>query len=262
MHNVKNICCAHAGEGNYNGQTNIRSICVKASSKMTSQKKRSDKRTDISKNSLLANQSTDKGPKEATLIAKANTVGNEQMAKELRSKNGERDQLLGVITARMEKVHAAQNKEAFISTQRDRWFLAVHKGADTLPEPKRWCEVARLYREAALAICGGNIGRGAQLATEAIKAENEAHRNLPKMVRRDLNEKPLGAIPLLIQSIGSDATCSPCHMPNETAIAERVEAFSPEIAEASTRKKKLHNWWDKEDEEEEGKDKGGDSEGS
>ena len=266
MHNVTNICCAHAGVGNYNVQTNRRSNSEAASSQMTSTKKHSDKNADISKNSLLANKSTDKSPKETTLLAKANTVGNEQMAKELKSKNGERDQLLGVITARMEKVHAAQNKEAFISTQRDRWFLAVHKGADTLPEPKRWCEVARLYREAALAICGGNLGRGAQLTAEAIKAENEAYRNLPKMVRKDLKEKPLGAIPSLIQSIGSSATCSPCQMPNETAIAERVEAFSPDIADASTRKKRLHNWWDEEEEEEEeeskDKEKRGASEGN
>jgi hypothetical protein len=225
---------------------------------MTSQKERQNKDADISKKPVRAHKSTDKSPKEAALLSRANSVGNEQMAKELKSKNGERDHLLGIITARMEKVHAAQGKEAFISTQRDRWFLTVHKGADTLPEPKRWCEVARLYREAALAICGGNLGRGAQLTADAIEAENKAHKDLPKMVRHELQEKPLGALPALVQSIGSSATCAPCPLPIEAAIAERVEAFSPEVADASTRKKRLHNWWDKEDEEEEeeGKDKG------
>jgi hypothetical protein len=222
---------------------------------MTRQKERQDDKVDLVKNPALTNKSTDKSPKESALLARADTVGNAQMAKELKSKNGERDRLLGVITARMEIVHAAQCKEAFVATQRDRWFLAVHKGADTLPEPKRWCEVARLYREAALAICGGNLGRGAQLAEEAIAAENMAYKELPKMVKRDINEKPLGALPSLIMSIGSSATCAPRPMPNETALAERVEAFSPEVGDASTRKKKLHNWWDKEDEEEEEEDK-------
>jgi len=218
---------------------------------MTSSKERKETKADQSKNRLLSNKSSDKSPKDTALLAKASSVGNEQMAKELKSKNGERDQLLGIITARMEKVHAAQSKEAFVSTQRDRWFLAVHKGADTLPEPKRWCEIARLYREAALAVCGGNLGRGAQLTSEAIKAENQAYKDLPKMVLAELKESPPGAPPKLLQTIASSATCSPCAMPNESAIAERVEAFSPEVADASTRKKRLHNWWDKEEEEEE-----------
>ena len=128
---------------------------------------------------------------------------------------------------------------------RDRWFIAVHKGADTLPNPNRWHTAAATYKEAALALCRGHIQRGSMLLARGLEEEAMARKDLPNALAAAPSALP--SAPKSTQDTGS--TSRP--LPAELRIADQILSSQNTVDPASTRKKRLHDWFSQDEEEKE-----------
>ena len=195
-------------------------------------------------------------PASAALLGRAGALGNQQLVEELNRKKGPQEISFEFIASRLKAVEAAQLAELSSLKRRNEWFIPVHKGVEQLPEPGRWCEVARLYKRALQLCAKGDLGVAMLALEDAWEAERATLREAPKMVLSKLPSKEPPPIPRPLAILASDATAPGVPIPASAEIANRIENRSPDVANASTRRKRLHNWWEVEEEEDENDNKG------
>jgi hypothetical protein len=179
------------------------------------------------------------------LLTDAHSLGNNEMQRVLKESQQNQGALLEFILGRLSIMRNLQIKENDLLKSRNEWFIPVHRGAETLPDPGRWKVAAEQYKKAALALCRGDISRGIQLLTTGQDAESDARKSLPERISSaDKQEKtPTISADGAIQS-------APCDPPQGLVIADRILNLVPHVADASTRKKSLHDWFAPEAEEE------------
>lgn len=181
-------------------------------------------------------------------------LGNQQMGK---AGNGAqmRDNLLGFVCERLRTLRAIQLKEYAQFDQVRHWFRAVARGQEGfhVPDPTRWHEAARFFKEAAEAMCHGNLSRGAQLLERAMSAEKAAYDSMPEMVRDDLEaeEKSPSGYPAELPHALSEAALPRCQAPKGLVLADQILALNDEFEETPPSRAKTHRkgWWDEEEEE-------------
>ena len=180
------------------------------------------------------------------LLAEAQAVGNRETQRQLLTSQKSREALLEIIVGRLSIMRHLQLKENDLLKSRDEWFYAVHRGTDNLPNPGRWKLATEHYKKAATALCRGDISQGLSLLEAAQEAEAEAHHNLPKGMGEVKKPPTSTATPN-----DSPSQTAPCATPSGLVIADRILSLNPTVADASTRKKSLHDWFGPEIEEEE-----------
>ena len=167
------------------------------------------------------------------------------MQRLLEKTNQNRDALLEFLLIRLGEIRRLQLQEIDHVSKRDQWFISVHKGSDNLPNPNRWHEAAGMYKEAALALCRGHTQRGAHLLKKALENESSARKSLPNAVAK--KSTPTPSAPKNI----NEHQASTINPPNQLKIADQILSSQTAVDPASTRKKRLHQWFGLDDEEKE-----------
>jgi len=180
-------------------------------------------------------------------------LGNQAIDRQLATGNQQRDEMLAHICARLQVIEGAQAKERMAMGREREWFKDVAKGTEGYhhPDPTRWHACTQLFKQAAEALCGGDLSRGAQLLERAVEAEEAAFRSVPKMVQAQLDrEESTAPAPDATFQVQTEAGCASCERPKELHIAERILAIQDTV-QATPPLKRARRWWDAEGVEEE-----------
>lgn len=194
------------------------------------------------------------------MAAIQNKMGNQALDARLQRASSRRDELLNLVCRRLEKVRAAQLQELRQVKSPDRWTPKVYKGQRGFHAPvtTRWHETARCYKEAAAALCAGQLGRGVQLLERALEAERAAWRSLPRQVADKLREPDHSPPkPPAIASVAPDALCPATARPSELHIADLILATRDAwelVTPLEQQEHKMRRWWEGREEEEEEED--------
>jgi hypothetical protein len=186
----------------------------------------------------------------------AKNLGNKGIQDELNQRSGQRDQLLDFICTRLKAVQNVQQIELMEMNKKDFWDRDVARGTAgfSLPEPTRWHECARSFKEAAIAICQGNLGRGKQLLDRAIEQEKAAYESLPKQVKNNLDKKQQSgdSTPIALAGMSTNAVCPISKTPKDLKIADQILNVRSEMEKVHPLRifKPLH-WWETPEEQEE-----------
>lgn len=189
------------------------------------------------------------------LQALAKQGGNQALDAQLQQKGAMRDQLVQHIIERLQAMHQVQTFEKLEMGRERQWFKAVAKGEAGyhLPDPTRWHQAAHLFHRAAVAMCNGNLGHGAQLMEQALEAERAAYDSLPTMVEQHLdhtNDRPADA-PVVIDHVPTHAACPSRALPQELRVAQQILNIQ-DVMEATPplSRRRGNAWWLEEEEDE------------
>lgn len=155
-------------------------------------------------------------------------LGNGAMAGKLAHNDSVRDALLAVVHERLQAVDGAQQAELRSLKERSRWWRDLRRGARGvgLPEPTRWGEVARLYRQATVSVCAGDLGRGVDLMRQALAAERAARKAVPTQVVLPRGTDPERTEPAAMVDVKDGEGCTPTQAPATLSLADRIENVS------------------------------------
>jgi hypothetical protein len=196
----------------------------------------------------------DKEANSAQLQQIAKVMGNQHLSQSLQGSAAQRDTMLAHICERLNVLQGAQSKERQSMSREREWFKGVAKGADGyhLPDLTRWHESAELYKKAGDALCGGNLGRGADLLNQAAAAEQAAFDSVPKFVKvtLDENEQAAGA-PEIAQAANDESSCAGCAKPSDLKVADKILAIQDKMEATPPLSRRKSRWFDEELEEEE-----------
>lgn len=158
-----------------------------------------------------------------------------------------RETLLAFICQRLRKMREVQLKEHASYKEVRSWYKAVAAGRDGYfaPDATRWHEAARFFKEAAEAMCRGNLSRGAQLLERALGAEQAALDTVPRQVREKMSDEQRagpGYPAELPQSLDA-AALPPCALPEALQIADHILALEDRFLETPPRRVRRQEWW-------------------
>lgn len=194
------------------------------------------------------------------LAAMNGRLGNDELLDRIEQGNASRDELLEFLVGRLEAMRTAQLAEIALTQKTNSEFLN-HLGASEMqgikPEPERWAEAARLYEQAARALCAGQLHRGGELVEQAVTADHKAFDDLGGLVRVD--EAARAETPGALGDISADTACAECPEPEGVELAYEIQRVSNDGAQnIRVARRELDPWWtDLEEEEEEEEGAGG-----
>ena len=198
----------------------------------------------------------DKSGDSAQLRQIAKVMGNDHIRDALKGGSSQRDGMLAHICARLSVLESAQSKEQLALGREREWFKSVASGQEGhhLPDLTRWHESARLYKKAGEALSQGQLGRGAQLLTQAAAAEQAAFESAPDFVASEFEEhETAAAAPEAAHAINDEASCSGCETPKDLKIADRILSRSARMDKAPPIPRRKPAWFEEQVEEEEDK---------
>lgn len=198
-------------------------------------------------------QAKSEDPASRKLTKRANVMGNEEVQRQLQASGAKRDELLKSIGDRLAVMRKVQLDEIKLAHRRDEWRGSVAAGTWGKPEPTRWREPAKLYKEAAHAFAHGTIGRGKEILARAAAAEQHAFEGLTALV--DIPENESEAIQAGLSEIG-EGSCAPADLPPEIEIATLIMNVELHVEEPYIGQREADPWWTEEEEEEEEKPDG------
>ncbi len=181
------------------------------------------------------------------LVQLAKKLGNDQVRALVGQAADKRDALLAFVERRLAQVRAVQHAEQESLAEHREWFRRAGRREHgfTLPDPTRWRHATQIYRRATDALCGGDLGRGAQLLEQAVAAERAAFASVPKQVDiPDATRAPAAAPEACAQLEEGDA-CPPTHAPGILHAADaiiRVTETAPALLVPAT--SRTHRWWE------------------
>ncbi len=181
-------------------------------------------------------------------------LGNDGLARQMGTSEMQRDEMLRHICERLEIIQGAQNKERLAMQDEREWFKGVAKGAEGFhnPDPSRWHASAELYKQAARAMCNGNLGRGARLLEQAVAAEHAAFETVPTMVQTEFDQEETAQdTPEAAHQVNDEAGCVACETPEELKIADRILAVQDTVKATPPLNRPRRHWWEEDLEEEE-----------
>ncbi len=189
-------------------------------------------------------------------------LGNQAMGKSGNAAQM-RETLLGFICERLRVLRGIQLKEHKEFKNVRAWFRNVARGEAGfhVPDPTRWHETARTFKEAAEAMCHGNLARGAQLLERAIGLEKAAYDSMPNQVTRQLEaeEKSPSGYPSEMPQALDEAALPRCPTPAALALADQILSLNDEFFENPPLRgrRRRAGWWEQDEEEEEDEKKEG-----
>jgi hypothetical protein len=194
----------------------------------------------------------------AKLRAMGGKLGNQAVDEKLAAASGTQKALLDHICERLKTIHGVQDAErSEIKDVRD-WFKEVSKGTSgyAKPDPTRWHEVAKIYMQAAQALCQGQLGRGAMLLERAAEVEEATFATLPVQVREKLNaqEQSAAAAPTEAHGVVTHAGAPRCDRPKDLIWGERILSVHDTLDNAPPFRASKRKWYESPEEEEEEED--------
>jgi len=193
-----------------------------------------------------------KDPKAAAMMQANAKLGNDEVQRRIHAGNATRDQLLTFLVQRLNSVRTAQLREISAAQPAEvrRWWMRAsdsHKPEYTKPEPTRWHTTARLYEEAAHALCRGDVKRGGALVEQAMAEEQRAFRGVSIVVKTDdlqQGEDPTGAL-----QIAQAQTAGECDAPAGLGVAHDILCENLVIEDMPVRRRPRDPWWTGDEEE-------------
>ena len=198
-------------------------------------------------------QAKSEDPASRSLSKRANAMGNEQVQRQLHEKGAKRDELLKSIGARLAVMRKVQLDEIKLAHRRSEWRGNVATGTWGKPEPTRWREPAKLYKEAAHALAHGTIARAKEILERATHAEQHAFDTLTELV--DVPDNEYEAIQAGLAEIG-EGSCAPTDLPPEIDLARLILNVELEVEEPYIGTREADPWWTEEEDDEEEKPDG------
>lgn len=182
-------------------------------------------------------------------------VGNAEAGTSVSGSANTRDGMLQFICERLRILQGIQVKEHKQLLDQRKWYREVARGKTgfALPDPTRWHESARNFKEAALALSHGNLQRGVQLLERALAEEQKAYDKLPQMVKEDLvaEEKAPSVVPDTLGVAATLPLAPACNPPADLIFADRMLSMMDEFVEEEPMLPwPKHNWWEADIEEE------------
>lgn len=181
-------------------------------------------------------------------------LGNEGLAAKLGHNDALRDLLLDVVRERLAAIEAAQKAELKSLHERGPWWRRLQRGQRgiAMPEPTRWAEPARLFRQAADSLCAGDLGRGAELLKQATESERAHRKAVPTQVKLARESAPGTGVPAAIGEVHDGEGCTPTTAPDVVALAGRIENVAETHRDATHLPNARHagQWWEVEVDEE------------
>ena len=181
-------------------------------------------------------------------------MGNQQMAKS-GGAEAVREALLRSIVERLGRMRAVQNVELDELSHVREWYreVADGKAGMWIPEPTRWHEAARQFKEAADALCRGNLEQAAQRLERAIAAEQAAYGALPQMVKDRIpdDERRAASSPAELPYALGAGVLPPCKAPEGLGLADDILAVTEVMESVPPHRGRQRNWWEGEVEAEE-----------
>lgn len=206
---------------------------------------------------ILDRGKTTRSAKTGGLAGLSGKLGNDELMGRIEQGNANRDELLEFLVNRLESMRTSQLTEIAMTratdneTQTNMADLA-QKGIRL--DPTRWIEPARLYEQAARALCSGQLHRGSELVGQAMKADHRAYDQLSGLVQVD--EAMRAGQPGALADISADTACADCPEPAGVEVAYEIQRVTNDHFEgAFTSRRELDPWWtdlEEEEEEEEG----------
>ena len=197
------------------------------------------------------------------LLKIGRSIGNDAFQDRLSEGDQQRKSLVDFAMERLRKMYGAQMAEVQAGSyteMRKNWkeIGDSHKEDKVKPEPMRWGEAARIYRDATYQLCRGDLDRGRQLLENAIEAERKAREALGKNVDLADGDKDGPEAPGTMQEIVPNQACAPCALPDGLDIADAIMANQTTVQDPPVKKRGKDPWWtDLEEEEEEEAAEGG-----
>jgi hypothetical protein len=182
-------------------------------------------------------------------------VGNDEIQKRIQQGNVNRDMAMAYITERLRNMQALQQRELKLMprTSHWEWWRQVaddHKPWYTKPEPKRWHEAAKMYKEAAKHLARGDLMRGKQVMEKAMAEEDKQLDNLTDLVHtEDLDFDARPEVGWLEQIVSG--TEGPCELPDDVKIADEIMQVMETVPDPMNRRRRRDPWWTLEEDEEE-----------
>ncbi|GDX80759.1 hypothetical protein LBMAG42_25700 [Deltaproteobacteria bacterium] len=189
-------------------------------------------------------------------------LGNEALAGKLAQNDQLRDLLLAVVQERLQAIALAQQAELKALHERGPWWRRLRRGERgiTMPEPTRWAAPAKLFRQAADAICAGDLGRGADLMKQAGESERTHRKAVPRQVKLPAEAPTSPIATAALAEVRDGEGCTPRSAPELFQLAARIE----NVGQAADNVGQIANarhagvWWESEvDEDEDKKPKDG-----
>lgn len=195
-----------------------------------------------------------KGALGGALSALSGQIGNDELLARLGQGNANRDDLLDFLVARLAEMRTAQLAEVELANTTEnslRTTMSESESQAEKPNPQRWAQAARLYQDAARALCSGQLHRGADLVDQAAKADKTAFDTLSKFVKTEASaaQEGFGAP----TEISSDTACTECSEPVGVGVADEILRVTTDgNVNLKGQRRELDPWWtDLEEEEEE-----------
>lgn len=200
-----------------------------------------------------------KGALGGALSALSGQIGNDELLARLAQGNSSRDDLLDFLVQRLAEMRTAQLAEIDLARETEnsmRTTMSESESQAHKPDPKRWTEAARLYQDAARALCAGQLHRGASLVDQAAKADKTAFDNLSKFVQTEAKAaEEGGGAPV---EVSSDTACTACGEPAGVDVADEILRVGIDgNAHLKGQRRELDPWWTDLEEEEEEEEQGG-----
>jgi hypothetical protein len=188
----------------------------------------------------------------------ATNLGNDEVQKRLEKGNASRDEMLKFLVDRLAVVRDVQLREVALCNRQanwDFWRLVQNQGAQIdKPDPTRWCEVGKLYEQAAYHLCRGDLARGAAEMKRATEAEQSAFNRLTRLVETTERERT-AEVPAVVEGPGAGAGA--CPMPEGVDVATQIQNVTENMPRLPDLERTQDPWWtDEEEEEEDGKKDG------
>lgn len=201
----------------------------------------------------LLEELRDAGSRE--LARMADRLGNDRVRGLVGEAAARRDALVRFIEQRLAEIAAAQ--EAELREMRDRadWWRRLGRGGGgvALPDPTRWREAARGYRDAAEALCAGHLGRAVSLLERAVEADRAAFRSMPPQVEmEEARRRPVDGPPETV-GVGAGEGCPRTEAPAVLQAADRIVRVCDTMDQVPMPQamRRHEGWWAEEDEDEE-----------
>lgn len=184
-------------------------------------------------------------------------LGNEALSGKLTQNDQLRDLLLAMVQERLQAIAQAQQAELKALHERGPWWRRLRRGERgiTMPEPTRWGEPARLFQQAASAICAGDLGRGADLMKQASESERTHRKAVPRQVKLPA-EAPASPIQsATLNEVRDGEGCTPTTAPELFQLATRIENVGQTTDNIGQIANARHAgvWWETEADEDEDK---------
>lgn len=184
----------------------------------------------------------------------AKGVGNQAMNERLQASLKRRDDVLAFISGRLHGIREKQLVELDAVENREKWERRVswnHKGF-TLPQPTRWNQCAEAYKQAAKALCAGNLSRGVQLLDRALELERVVQKSFPTFLEQELRSSTVipTQIPDSVALVSAGEGCPRTALPKSMHVADDIIAVRENarpVREWQTRSHK--GWWEAEEED-------------